>query len=51
MWTRPGGGGICQISVLQHKHYLLNEMVYEFGGGQKSPKNCLNGLWTTPINN
>ena len=41
------GKGVCQMSILLQKHYLVKWSM-KGEGVQKSPKNFPHGLWTTP---
>ena len=47
----PEGGvsirGVCQMSILLHKPYLV-KWPTKGEGGQKCPKNCPHGLWMVP---
>ena len=42
-----GRRGVCQMSILLHKPYLVKWST-KGGGGQKCSKICPHGLWTTP---
>ena len=37
MWTWQGGGGVCQMSILLHKPYLV-KLSTKGEGGSKMPK-------------
>ena len=42
------GRGVAQISTLLNKSYFV-KVSTKGGGGQKCPKFCLRGLYTTPM--
>ena len=48
-YSRQGGGGVCQMSILLYTKLYLVKWSTNGGGGSKSPKNCPHGLWNTPM--
>ena len=48
MWTWQGGGGVCQMSILLHKPYLV-KLSTKGGGGVKNAQNSVHMVYGRPL--